>query len=232
MGLKPTLKKKTFFFDKCSNCGKEGGIDLFSPTNSPFYPSGHLPICNDCIKEILVQNKFSWTAADQLCQYAGIPFVPREWERLREMNGDNVFPIYANVFQSSEYDGLGWDDYNKKFIELRENRIIDEELPEIREKKYEELRERWGGNYDEEALNYLEQLYQGLLSSQNVNGPQQVDQAYKICKISYEIDCRIREGTDFDKLLSSYEKLNKLADFTPKNAKNAADFDSVGELAR
>jgi hypothetical protein len=48
--------------------------------------------------------------------------------------------------------------------------------------------------------------------------------------MSLELDSRIRAGADFDKLLASYDKLVKVADFTPKNSKNANDFDSVGEL--
>jgi hypothetical protein len=35
-------------------------------------------------------------------------------------------------------------------------------------KKY--LKERWGANYDDEALNYLENLYNGMTNTQNVNG--------------------------------------------------------------
>jgi hypothetical protein len=50
--------------------------------------------------------------------------------------------------------------------------------------------------------------------------------------MSYEIDNRIREGADFDKLLASYDKLVKAAEFTPKNVKNINDFDSVGELIK
>jgi hypothetical protein len=50
--------------------------------------------------------------------------------------------------------------------------------------------------------------------------------------ISLELESRIRAGADFDKLLSSYDKLVKVAEFTPKNAKNANDFDSVGELIK
>jgi ATP-dependent exoDNAse (exonuclease V) alpha subunit len=57
-----------------------------------------------------------------------------------------------------------------------------------------------------------------------------VKQAQQLCMISLELDSRIRAGVDFDKLLSSYDKLVKVAEFTPKNAKNASDFDSVGEL--
>ncbi|MDT3386807.1 MAG: hypothetical protein LIR46_03435 [Bacteroidota bacterium] len=33
-------------------------------------------------------------------------------------------------------------------------------------------------------------------------------------------------------MLTSYDKLVKTAEFTPKNVKNATDFDSVGELFR
>ena len=37
---------------------------------------------------------------------------------------------------------------------------------------------------------------------------------------------------DFDKLLSSYDKLVKAAEFTPKNVKNINDFDTFGEAAK
>jgi hypothetical protein len=50
--------------------------------------------------------------------------------------------------------------------------------------------------------------------------------------MSYEIDRRIAEGTDFDKLLSSYDKLVKAAEFTPQNVKNLNDFDTFGEAAK
>ena len=59
-----------------------------------------------------------------------------------------------------------------------------------------------------------------------------MDQALKICKLSYEIDCRIRAGTDFDKVLGAYDKLVKTAEFTPKNVKNVNDFDTAGELIK
>ena len=66
--------------------------------------------------------------------------------------------------------------------------------------------------------------------TQNISGALQGDQALKICKISLEIDSRIRSGSDFDKMLASYDKLVKTAEFTPKNVKNASDFESTGEL--
>ena len=233
MGLQPQIaRRRNFALKQCNRCGGSFTPDAFAPTKSIFYSDGSLPICNSCIETYLIDVDFSWREVDKLCQWADIPFVPREWERLREMNGDKVFGVYAEVFAQSEYEGLGWDDYDKAFRDLKASGDIEDELPGIAEQKRKKLQERWGANYDDEALRYLEGLYNGLMTTQNVNGALQVDQALKICKMSYEIDCRIREGADFDKLLSSYDKLVKAAEFTPKNVKNINDFDSVGELIK
>lgn len=233
MGLQPNIaRRRNFALKQCNRCGGTLTSDAFAPTKSIFYSDGALPICNSCITDYLVEVDFDWERVDKVCQWADIPFVPREWERLREMNGDNVFAAYAEVFAQSAYEGLGWSDYFKAYMDLKASGDIDDELPGLADQKRATLQERWGANYDDEALRYLENLYNGLMTTQNVNGALQVDQAIKICKMSYEIDNRIREGSDFDKLLASYDKLVKAAEFTPKNVKNINDFDSVGELIK
>lgn len=233
MGLTPNFKKVSKFkLKQCSVCGQTFGPENYIVTKSPFYPDGALPMCNDCINNWLEEHDFDWAFVDKLCQMIDVPFVPKEWERLFEMNGTRAFPKYAEIFLDAAYDGLGWDDYFKEFKALKEEGHIEDELPALDEKKQQQQRERWGGNYDQEALNYLDNLYTGLMNTQNVNGALQVDQAVKICKISYEIDQRIAGGEDFDKLLTSYDKLVKTAEFTPKNIKNINDFDTCGELVR
>lgn len=232
MGLYPNIKRKNFALKTCVRCGQTFGTEGFAPTKSLFFPDGTIPICNDCVDKDLAAHDWDWEYIDKLCQMADIPFVPREWERLRDMTEQEVFYRYATVFLSSEYEGIGWSDYYKAFKELKQQGLIEEELPEIAEKRERELKEKWGGNYDMEALQYLEGLFNGLMTTQNVNGALQVDQAKKICKMSYEVDRRIEEGTDFDKLLSSYDKLVKAAEFTPKNVKNINDFDTFGEAIK
>ena len=233
MGLQPNIaRKRNFALKQCNRCGAALTPDAFAPTKSIFYADGALPICNSCISDYLESYDFDWEAVNKLCQWADIPFVPKEWERLHEMNGNEVFGVYAEVFAQSEYEDLGWHDYFQAFKDLKASGDIQEELPGIADQKRKQLQERWGANYDDEALRYLENLYSGLMTTQNVNGALQVDQAIKICKMSYEIDNRIREGADFDKLLASYDKLVKAAEFTPKNVKNINDFDSVGELIK
>ena len=231
MGLAPKIdhKKPTFILKKCTICSQSLGPESFSQTKSIFYPDGYLPICNDCLEGWLSERDYSWDAIDKICQYADVPFIPKEWERIHDLNPDNTFQKYCEVFLTDEYDGLGWDDYFKAFKELKESGLIERELPLISDEQRKELQQRWGANYDDEALEYLENLFQGLKATQNVSGALQVDQALKICKMSYEIDCRIRAGEDFDKLLSAYDKTVKAADFTPKTAKNATDFESVGK---
>ena len=233
MGLQPDIaRRRSFALKTCNRCQAPQTPESFAPTKSIFYADGALPICNSCIESYLEDVEFDWGEVNKLCQYADIPFVPKEWMRMRELNGSNAFPKYAEVFAQSEYEDLGWSEYFEAFRALKASGELDDELPGIADKKRQKLQERWGANYDDEALRYLENLYNGLMTTQNVNGALQVDQALKICKMSYEIDCRIREGADFDKLLSSYDKLVKAAEFTPKNVKNINDFDSVGELIK
>lgn len=217
---------------KCAVCGGTFGSENFSKTKSIFY-DGFLPICNTCLGEWLRERDFNWYYVDKLCQWADIPFVPREWEKIKQMNNElDAFPTYAAIFQAEEYENLGWKEYYDQFKELKNQQIIEDELPKIREEKFRKLKEKWGANYDEESLIYLEDLYSGILKTQNVNGALQTKQAQQLCMISLELESRIRAGQDFDKLLTSYDKLVKVAEFTPKNAKNASDFDSVGELFR
>lgn len=226
------IKPRTATFKTCVNCQQTLGIDQFAFTKSPFFGDQHLHICNTCVKNYLKEYNFDWQAMDKLCQFANIPFVPREYERLLELNGENVFPIYADVFKDSQFQGLDWSDYNEEFIRLRDAGEIENELPRISDEIKHKLQEKWGVNYELEDLQYLQRLYDGILTTQNVLGALSVDQAEKLCKISLDIDMKIRAGENIDKALASYDKLVKIAEFTPRNAKNAADFESTGELFR
>ena len=234
MGLEPKIRKEKppFFTRTCKKCEIVQGPGDFIKTKSFLFKDGYLPICNTCIEEHLSSENFNWRAVDKLCQLIDIPFIPREFERLKEMNGEKVFPIYAEVFLSSDYENIGWGDYFEEFRRLQEQGAIEEELPILDAVQRKKLKEKWGKNYDDDALKYMEDLYQSILRTQNVSGSLQLDQAIKICRISYDINTLMGDGAAIDKLLSSYDKLIRSADFTPKNTKSAGDFESVGELVR
>ena len=197
------------------------------------YPTGYVDVCVDCLGDRLRDSNFDWNVMDKICQYLDIPFQMDKFEELcHTHSAPELLKSYNLIYFGDEYEHIDWSSYQEAYKELDAAGALDEVIPGLSDDKRRKLLDKWGGNYDDEALNYLENLYDGLILTQNINGALQGDQALKICKISYEIDCRIREGADFDKLLASYDKLVKTGEFTPKNVKNASDFESMGELCR
>lgn len=195
------VKKKRPTMKECTRCRTQRAGDEFIASKSWFFADGLIPVCNSCIKEKMIEVAWNWAAVDKLCQMIDIPFIPTEFERLHGINGDEVFPVYSRIFQDQSFEDLGWGDYFEKFKELKTLKLIDGELPEIKEARIRELQVEWGHNYDDESLTYLDNLYNGMLATQNINGALQIDQARKLCKMSLEMDSRIRAGTDFDKLM-------------------------------
>ena len=222
-----------FSSKKCVCCGRMKDSFSYLRTKSFMYPTGYVDVCVDCLGDRLEESEFDWNVMDKICQYLDIPFQMDKFEELRKTHSaPDLLKTYNLIYFSEEHENIDWKSYQEAYQELDAAGALDEVVPGLSDEKRRKLQDKWGYNYDEEALSYLENLYDGLLLTQNINGALQGDQALKICKISYEIDCRIREGADFDKLLASYDKLVKTGEFTPKNVKNASDFESMGELCR
>lgn len=231
MALQPIFEID-FEDKKCKQCGCKKSSLHFMRTKSFLFPSGYIDICNECLAKRLEVDE-SWDIMDKICQYVDMPFDIKRFEELRRTNTyETLLSAYNLQFNNDEYETIDWSMYQEAYKELQARDAMIDVIPGLAEEELDKLKRKWGANYDEEALNYLENLYDGLLLTQNITGALQGDQALKICKMSYEIDCRIRAGEDFDKLLASYDKLVKTGEFTPKNVKNASDFESMGELVR
>ena len=216
---------------KCTKCGEEKTPANFIGVNSKFH-NGSLPICRQCIAKMISEapKDENWNFVDKLCQWADVPFVPEQWAKIYEGNGKDAFGMYVSIFRSKPYDTLDWQIYNDVYLQIQEEDRVEDALPEMKEYQMEKRRQKWGHNYDDEELEYLENLHQGLLNSQNIVGALNEDQALKLCKISLIIEQKIRAGTDFSKDLKAYDDLSKLANITPKAVKDANEFNSVGEI--
>ena len=218
---------------KCVCCGQMKDSFSYLRTKSFMYPTGYVDVCVDCLGDKLEESGFDWNVMDKICQYLDIPFQMGKFEEFRRTHtAADLLKAYNLIYFSEEYENIDWTSYQEAYKELDAAAALDEVVPGLSDEKRRKLEEKWGFNYDPDELHYLENLYDGLLLTQNINGALQGDQAIKICKISLEIDNRIRAGEDFDKLLASYDKLVKTGEFTPKNVKNASDFESMGELCR
>lgn len=215
----------------CTKCKDEKTTAHFIAVNSLLH-SGSLPICRECLAKMIssAPEKERWNVIDKICQWADVPFLPGEWEKLYQANGKDTLGVYIAIFRTEQYKILDWMTYNNVYLQLLEEGRVEDAIPELREKRLQDWRRKWGMGYDEEQLEYLENLHLGLINSQNVVGALNEDQALKLCKISLIIEEKIRGGVDFTKDLKAYDELAKLSNLTPKNVKDANEFDSFGEV--
>ena len=215
----------------CYKCKNEKTTSHYIAVNSQLF-NGSLPICRECLSKIIAAAPVEerWNTVDKICQWADVPFIPGEWEKIYQSNGKDALGVYIAIFRNEEYKNLDWEMYNKVYLELLEENRVEDAIPELREKQIKDWHRKWGMDYDEQQLEYLENLHQGLLNSQNVVGALNEDQALKLCKISLIIEEKIRAGLDFSKELKSYDSLATLSNLTPKNVKDANEFDSFGEV--
>ena len=215
----------------CYKCKNEKTTSHYIAVNSQLF-NGSLPICRECLSKIIAAAPIEerWNTVDKICQWADVPFIPGEWEKIYQSNGKDALGVYIAIFRNEEYKNLDWEMYNKVYLELLEENRVEDAIPELREKQVKDWHRKWGMDYDEQQLEYLENLHQGLLNSQNVVGALNEDQALKLCKISLIIEEKISAGMDFSKELKSYDSLATLSNLTPKNVKDANEFDSFGEV--
>lgn len=217
---------------KCVRCREEKTPASFIASNSIIH-GGVLPICRQCLAkqiDIAYKNGEGWNVVDKICQWADVPFVPEYWEKVHTGHGREAFGTYVATMRGQPYDSLDWKQYNDVYLQIQEEGRVEDALPTIKESQLRHLKQKWGPQYDEQELEYLENLHQGMLNSQNIVGALNEDQALKLCKISLVIENKIRAGLDFDKDLRAYDNLSKLANFTAEVVKDGHEFSSVGEL--
>lgn len=218
----------------CQRCGEEKTTASYIAINSVIH-GNVLPICRKCIAEIIEENKdkeknATWNIADKLCQWADIPFIPEQWEKIYQGDKGGAFGTYCSIFRNEKYRTLDWEQYNQVYLQIEEENRVEDALPTIKARDLEKLKRKWGAHYDEEELEYLENLHDGLINSQNIIGALNEDQALKLCKLSLIIEDKIRAGQDISKDLKAYDDLSKLANLTVAAVKDANDFSSVGEI--
>lgn len=217
-------------FVTCQYCNENKPVASFLKAKSPFFPCGTTDICIECLEDFIAKENGNLNYVDKLMRWLDVPFYVDKWVKLYKLNGALALRTYVDQVYEQNYPMVDWSEVNEEYKMLQEKGLLGDELEEIRREKLEILFNKWGEEYSEKEILYLEDLYQGILQTQNVNGKLQTDDAVKLCKISLIIDRKIRDGEDFEKQLKSYDTLRKSADFTPKNIKNACDFDSIGEL--
>lgn len=130
---------------KCYKCGKEKTTANFIGCNSPLF-EGCLPICRDCIDKFIAAapEEERWNRVDKLCQWADVPFVPGEWQKIYSGNDRDAFGIYMSIFRNEQYKTLNWNEYNKVYLTLEEEHRVEDAIPALRQEEERKLHAKWG----------------------------------------------------------------------------------------
>lgn len=213
---------------RCIRCKQEKPEFNFVQTPSQFFPGHRSIICTSCLETMIKQDSLG--EVDRLCRYLDIPFDLNKWTQLYAVHKDHTLSAYFNLLLDEHYEALQWADENERWRLARSEGTIDDEIEAISEAKMRRLKKQWSAVYTKEELLWLEDYYNQIVATQNVSTPILQNYARNLCEIQLRINKGLREGADIKKDMDARDNIIKIAKFEASNAKNAADFESVGEL--
>ena len=213
---------------RCMKCREELPETSFARTPSIFFPAHRSLICTSCYEKMIHQDNLG--EVDRLCRYLDVPFDIDKYTQLYKLHKDRTLTAYFNTLLDEHYQSLQWADENERWREAREEGTISDEVRVIAEATAKKLKKNWSASYTPEELQFLENYYNMICITQNVSTPILEHYARDLCEIELRIKKGLREGADIKKDMDARDNIIKIAKFEASNAKNAADFESVGEL--
>lgn len=213
---------------KCMKCRQEKPEYEFQYTPSKFFPSHRSLFCTSCLETMVPQDNLG--EVDRLCRYLDIPFDLDKWSQLYTIHKDHTLTAYFNTLLDDHYQSLQWADENERWRQARAEGTIDEEIAALSVAKLRKLKKTWSPTYTNEELFFLDEYYNQIVATQNVSTPILQHYARDLCELELRIKKGLREGADIKKDMDARDNVIKIAHFEATNAKNAADFESVGEL--
>ena len=217
----------------CRKCGTYYQQDMYLPSNSWFFADGYIDICNNCLDKYL-GDCTDIAKADKFCQYVDIPFQINDWMTAVHNNGAGMFKLYVMQNWNKKYETIDWKPVHDEWMQIMREGKERDKIGALSIEDVKKLRDFWGSEYTEEQLKRFQALYEDIEKTQSITTAIQRDNARKMCMLSYQVEKSIwdgeSKGSDIKALVSSYNDLAKAADFSPKTARNAGDFESIGEL--
>ena len=213
---------------RCLKCKQEKPIHEFQYTPSNFFPAHRSQLCTSCLELMIHQDNMG--EVDRLCRWLDVPFDLNKWTQLYAIHKDHTLTAYFNTLLDEHYQALQWADENERWRLARDEGTIDEEIEALSEAKVRKLKRTWSPSYSTEELLFLEDYYNQILATQNVSTPILQQYARDLCESELRIKKGLRNGDDIKKDMDARDNIIKIAHFEATNAKNAADFESVGEL--
>lgn len=213
---------------RCMKCKQEKPIHNFQYTPSNFFPAHRSLICTSCLETMIKQDNLG--EVDRLCRYLDVPFDLNIWTQLYAIHKDHTLTAYFNTLLDDHYQALQWSDENERWRLARAEETIDDEIQVLSDAKVKKLKKTWSPAYTDDELLFLEDYYNQILATQNVSTPILQSRARDLCELTLRAKKGIRKGDDVKKDMDAIENIIKTCKFDASNAKNSADFDSIGEV--
>ena len=200
----------------------------FQYTPSNFFPAHRSLICTSCLEIMVAQDNLG--EVDRLMRYLDLPFDLNKWTQLYAIHKDHTLTAYFNTLLDEHYQTLQWTDENERWRQARAEGTIDEEIEALSEAALRRMRKEWSPSYSNEDLLFLDNYYNQIISTQNASTPILQSRARDLCELTLRAKKGIRQGADVKKDMDAIENIIKTCNFNASSARNAADFESVGEL--
>lgn len=213
---------------QCLKCRQVKPEFNFQHTPSKFFPGHRSYICTSCLETMVDQSHLG--EIDRLCRYLDLPFDLDKWTSLYAIHKDHTLTAYFNTLLDEHYQALQWADENERWRLAREEGSIDEEIAVLSEAKIRNLKKTWSSAYTTEELMWLQDFYNKIVATQNVSTPILQEKAKDFCELQLLIKKGLRSGTDVSKMMKQADDIVKTYHFEASNAKNTANFESIGEL--
>lgn len=213
---------------RCFKCKRELPEHLFQYTPSNLFPGHRSYICTSCLENHIDQTNLN--DVDRICRWLDVPFDINKWTQLYEQHKDHTLSAYFNTLLDDHYSAISWADESERWRLAREEQTIDEEIEALSAAKIKKMKKTWSPAYTTDELFFLEDYYNQIIATQNVSTPILQHYARDLCEIELRIKKGLRDGLDIKKDMDARDNIIKIAKFDASNAKNAADFESIGEL--
>lgn len=193
-------------------CQKAQGLltdrDFYSTANKELFYNGKLPICKNCLKKYVYEDKkVNLDNFKYILQIFDIPFYEKEWNISVKSKNETIGTYMKNVYLN--YKDKHWKDgdvLDKKLIYDKD----DEKINDI------DLINRWGFGFTDEELQWLENDYCEWLKNTNSDKFAIQRLIQMICVKELEIRKARQNGKSTDKLEKSLRDLMNDSNLTPK----------------
>ena len=176
-------------------------------------------VANKRIEETMKRQGYEAAEIAQAISTASVP-IP---------NGIIAAPEFPSA-ETNPFLASGSEDY---FAEMNGN-TQDDFVSDLTEEDITYLRLKWGKTYKPEEWIRLEQLYEEMMASYDIQGAGHIDTLKLVCKTSLKANQLVDIGDieGFQKMSKVYNDLMKSGKFTAlqNQAENGDFIDSIGEL--